>query len=68
MVFTTSTNFISGTGLKNQNRQTGFGRFGGAADFVRLDEDVLLAKIVCGGQALSARLKVRASTVNLFSN
>src|ERR671935_2700522 len=52
MVCTTSTSFISGTGLKKCIPKTCAGRLVAAAMAVTLHEDVLDARTACGGESL----------------
>ena len=54
IVRTTSTSFISGTGLKKCTPSTWPGRFVAAASAVTLHDDVLEARIACGGQIRSS--------------
>ena len=54
MVRTTSTNFITGTGLKKCSPTNRCGRFVAVAISVIVNEDVLLAKIVVDGQIASS--------------
>src|SRR3989442_2380616 len=50
IVRTTSTSFMSGTGLKKCRPSTWPGRLVAAAIAVTLHDDVLEARIACGGQ------------------
>src|SRR5437762_1968189 len=58
IVRTTSTSFMSGTGLKKCTPSTCPGRLVAAAIAVTLHDDVLEARIACGGQIRSSLAKV----------
>src|SRR5437016_14301538 len=55
IVCTTSTSFMSGTGLKKCRPRTWPGRRVAAASAVTLHDEVLVARIACGGQIVSRR-------------
>ena len=58
IVCTTSTSFMSGTGLKKCSPRTWPGRRVAAASAVTLHDEVLVASSACGGQMASSRAKV----------
>ena len=58
IVRTTSTSFMSGTGLKKCRPRTRAGRPVAAAIAVTLQDDVFDARIACGGQIVSSIAKV----------
>src|SRR5207302_746036 len=65
IVCTTSTSFMSGTGLKKCRPRTWPGRRVAAASAVTLHDEVLVARIACGGQIVSRRAKVSFLSVGL---